>query len=321
MKRLIKYWSSYNDTQFSDCSTKYEILPVIVEDSAGVDDLKRLAKEQGLVFGTRSKVIEPEKQDYRNNKITHSLKLAETKDREYFGKKEKMFVFVGFITLTNSKYDNEILPVHSGIDKVVTKEQANKIVNEQAFGVDTVVEVSDELMIIMQSWNYYHEMRFQGYDRRSFEKRMGTKERDFSDSVSNCGDCGVWDYQDDGHHYNFRVVGGDHLGVNCGCYKKAAKDNLEEFINNSDKVLDSEIADELESKLIFVEQLVSGMTDAGRYHRFAGRSARVATPGDVLKEYKAKFPKANFVFVLNGSGQFQTYYSIYKVKGQVNKSA
>lgn len=316
MKRMIKYWGSYNNTQFSDCSTKYEVLPVIVEDSAGADDLKRLAKEHGMVFGTQTKVVEPEAKCYRNNKITHSLKLAETLDRLYVDKKEVMLVFVGFITLTNSKYDNKILPLHAGINKAVTKEQANEIVNIQAFGVDNVAEVSGDLMIIMQSWNYYHEIGFQGYSRQSFEKWKGTEERTFSDSVMICSECGAYDYQDDGHTSNFREVGGDFVGVNCGCYREAAKNNLASFVNNPNKVLDSDIADELESKLVFLEQLVGGMTDAGRYHGFGGRDARVASPDAVLKEYQAKFPKANFVFVLNGSGQFQTHYSIYRLKGK-----
>lgn len=322
MKRLIKYWSSYNETSFSDCSTKYEILPVLVDDSAGADELKRLAREHGYAY--RTKVTEPKREGYRPNKITHSLKLSETlpmpqhsirKDRR------KMHVFLGFITLTTSQSDNAILPLNKGLNKRVTSKQANDIVNSQAFGVADVGTIGKENMIVMESWNYYHEIKLQGYSLESFEKHYGvdkTKnkgERYFSDSVSQCGECGEWDHQDDGYTYNFRVIGGDLLGINCGCFKEACKNSIEDFEDNTDTPMELEAAEELkkEGRLIFLERFIGGMVD-GRGGSYGGKSTREGTPAGVLAEYKKKFPKASFVFTHDESGQFQTYFSIWKVK-------
>lgn len=54
MKRVIKFWNQYeNDLgKFSDCSTKYEVLPILVNDTADLKELRKIATILGLkVFG------------------------------------------------------------------------------------------------------------------------------------------------------------------------------------------------------------------------------------------------------------------------------
>jgi hypothetical protein len=51
MKRLIKFWGNYSDKcEFSNCSTKYEILPILVDDAAGNKELQELALSNGIEF-------------------------------------------------------------------------------------------------------------------------------------------------------------------------------------------------------------------------------------------------------------------------------
>lgn len=320
MKRLIKYWGPYNETGFSDCSTKYEVLPFLVEDSAGAKELALFAVDLNMSFS--SIATKPKDKSRRGLVVTHSLELSEKKTKDNGISKESMKVYLGFITVKEYK----CLPIFKGINKKLTKDQAHDIVNNQAFGVSDTGEIDGEPLIVMESWNYFHELKLNGYSLESFEKAQGiTKTKghvEFDDSVSRCDECGVYDYQDDGYKYNHRIVNGSVYGINCGCFAKACKNNLEDFVDDTNTPLELEAAKELEKegRLVFVERFIGGMVD-GRGGSFAGKRVREGTPSEVLAEYKSKHPKAKFVFVHDESGQFQTYFSIWKVKRNVGKAA
>ena len=98
MKRMIKYYNIYQSDKagFSDCSTEYEVLPELVDDKAGFEELKALAAKHGIKLGRKAIAGE------ERAKITHAINTMETKEKKGFGcsdKKEMLTVYVGFITL------------------------------------------------------------------------------------------------------------------------------------------------------------------------------------------------------------------------------
>lgn len=319
MKRLIKYWSPYNDIKFSDCSTKYELLPIIVEDSEGSEKLLELAAE--LKLDTRTKEVSKfETRSYRGLEISHSVELAEIKlDSGFSGKVKEMVMRLGFITIPKSN----ALKSSKKLNKKVTLEQANEIINNQELGVSDVAEIDGNPIVVMSGWDYCHGILVLGYSLISFEKHYGVNDKEvtraFEDSVSCCGECGEWDHNDNGYNgynNNFRVLDCELYGVSCGCYAEACVENIDSFVDDAKQCIESDTAETLlkDGKLVKVESFVGGMTDSGRVHNFNGKRVRTSNPESVLKEFKKKYPKAGFVFVREESGKFQTYYTLYKVR-------
>lgn len=314
MKRLIKYHSPYKGVEFSDCSTRYELYPIVVEDSAGEAELKQYAKELGLK--NKGEFISIPKDKWRKNlKITECLTLNEKVKGTGFYSKDSYQVYLGFITIPQ----NRSLKLNKGIDKALTKEQAWEIVNSQSFGVDNVGEIDKKTMLVMSGWEYYHELRVYGYSLKSLQSKLkiAKDELYFSDSVNSCGECGAWDHNDDGHQTNFRILDNDFVGVNCGCYSELSKKRIEFFVDNTDNAMELDTAKELEDegKIEFVERFIGGMVD-GRGGSYGGERTREGSPAGVLKEYNAKYPDSKFIFTHDESGQFQTYFSIWKLKSK-----
>src|ERR1035437_2729613 len=133
MKRVIKFWSHYeNDTKngvFSDCSTKYDILPIVVEDNAAQADLKRIAKDLGLkTIGSAKKTKIKEGYRRYNTDITHFIKLNETKPGSKWDNKT-MQVCLGFITIKDIG-----LPIKKRANSKVTEEHAMDLRDAQEIG-------------------------------------------------------------------------------------------------------------------------------------------------------------------------------------------
>lgn len=309
MKRLIKYrpsWTNIHDrdaeANYSNCGTKIEVLPHLVSDNAGIKELREFAKKLG--FGTNLKAINTK----TNDRITHSLRLRETVS---VGQDNVSF-YLGFITIKPSK----VLALKESVNNEIDYDSAMEIINSQAFGVDDVVEmISGETVLIMDGWDYFNELELHGYKRAKFEEVLGIDNTYFWDDVARCDACYKYDFIDDGYTYNHRELEGERLGINCGCYAEACESNLEAFIDNADKAMQLDTAENLEAqgRLKHVERLIGGMVD-GRGGFYAGEYTREGNPESILKEYKTKFPKKSFVFSIDESGQFQTYFSIWQVK-------
>ena len=325
MKRLIKYHSSYESdgAKFSACSTTFEVLPELVEDNAGIKELKALAKKHGLKIGRKAQTLITTEmaKNWPSSFVTHAINLTEKFVREtYMGKTEEHIVYIGFITLCES---GPLKPVKE-IDTSLTEEQAQEIINSQYYGVSDVGEhaVEDKLILVKSGWEYYNQMRLLGYNHKQFEEILNAEDYGFNDDTFRCGECGLFDSNDDGRHTHFRIVDGDILGVRCGCFDEHCKENFaEEYGDNPDHAIERDTALELqeEGKLKLLETFIGGMVD-GRGGYFAGKPTREGTPEAVLKEYKEKYPKKTFLFTHDESGQFQTYFSIWEIKKTKSKS-
>lgn len=316
MKRLIKYHNQFrsDENKFSGCGTKYEVLQILVDDDAGPKELKQLARQLG--FKTKGKPSQLEvKTNYggtvRPLQITHSIALNETIQRH----NEKYQVYLGFITLNES---GTLKPSQKIIK--TTKKQQQDILDKQEYSIIDVIDLQGDRNILITSWEHYHHIPLLGYDFKHFQMSILRTRSEtnistvFDDSVFSCGECGAWDYNDDGYTYNYRMTDYDLLGTKCGCYEEHQKNNLNKYINNPDKPLESEVADALESEgsLERLETFIGGMVD-GRGGYFKGQSTREGSPEDVINEYQDKYPDDELVLIHEESGQFQTYFSIARL--------
>lgn len=325
MKRVIKFWNMYasDKAQFSDVSTRYEVLPILVQDDAGPAELRAIAKQLGI--STQGRKIEtvalPTGYTRGETHVTHAMKTGEKTEPTQWNKETHDW-FIGFVTL-NEKAG--ILKPSAKLGKRITKDQANDIINERAYGLDDVGDFSmipskTDLQIIMSGHQYYHEIKMLGYDLEAFEKMVTRKRtsqdgnRNFYDSVFRCDDCGTWDSNDSGYTYNYRIMDGEQLGLNCGCAHERAKETFAEMANNPKRYIEREAAQELveDGMLEHIERFIGGWTD-GRGGSYGGVSTREGTPEGVMAQMLKEEPKSKFVISHDESGQFQSYFSIYRI--------
>ncbi len=311
MKRLIKYYNKfrYDDDTFVDCGTEYEILPTLVNDDADGRKLRLLGKLLNLKMKGNVKTHKLKQHD-RTLKITHSIKLnnliSNRKDEE--PKQE----YLGFITLP----DIPSLPPQFTPQKLTWDEMIDKVFGNYNTGIYDVCEIDNETRLILHNWSGYHVLPLLGYYKDMTDLLADHKIEDtvFDDSVFQCSDCGEYDWNDNGYKYNYRATDDGLFGLNCGCYDNYAKNNLDEYVNNHKQCIELDIAEELEKegKLQFIERFIGGWTD-GRGGYFNGEFTREGTPEDILKELRSKDKKGEYVFSHDESGQFQTYFSVWKV--------
>jgi hypothetical protein len=137
-----------------------------------------------------------------------------------------------------------------------------------------------------------------------------------------------FDALDDGMHTNFRDVDGEYLGIRCGCYGDACMTDsaLDDYTNAVNKGMELEFAHQWAAKvrLAFVARYMGGMTDPGRGGYWGGPDERdgmqgsygavdCGDPAVVVKAWQAQNPGAQFVLSHDESGQFQTYWSLWRV--------
>lgn len=320
MKRLIKYWNMYerDGANFSDCSTKYEILPELVKDDAGSNELLALAKKYKIKNNLKVVVLE----QGRRLSVTHAVKVRETKPGSGMyasdpGRTHQ--VYLGFITIP----DGSLEPIAS-LDNKVTPKMANNIVNNQEYGVADYGETVDHKMVLVKSgWDYYHAIKLAGYSLESFEKVLDITDHGFEDDTSRCSRCYLYDSNDSGYTNNFRIMDYEILGINCGCYAEFCESDeaLDMYADNADQAMELDAAEKHEKagRLKFLERFIGGMTD-GRGGSYGGKRTREGDPDSVYKEYRKKYPQKRFLFTHDESGQFQTYFSIWEIRPKTRKA-
>ena len=314
MKRVIKFYNTHNSDgiKFSDCSTEYEILPILVDDTAGIDELLSLLPKLNL--SAQCEPVSNEKPQYgwRSLKITNAIQVDTYKSKRY-RETESLPVYLGFITLPD---ENGPLPLQESIgNENITTDTVYEICNNQCYGVQDIGQtVDNETILVKSGWNYFHEIPLLGYSLEKFEQVAGIDEHGFYDDTDRCYNCNLFDSRDDGYNYNFREVDGDWLGVNCGCYHEACKNEFLSFVNDSSKCIEKSVANELveSDQIEFVERFIGGMVD-GRGGYYDGESCREGNPESILNDLLKKDSEGEFIFSHDESGQFQTYFSVYKV--------
>lgn len=318
MKRLIQYHDKINDNkgEFSDCSTDYKILG-LYSDEAGAAVLENYAKQYHIK--TVGDVFTPSSSPYkfREIKVTHALKLeASIEINNSMGAKKPCTQYLGLVDLNFTS--KQLLPPTELLNTDLTKDQAEAILNAQIYGIDGVGEtVGGERVLVKSGWHYYHQLPLLGYSLESFDNIMGITQHSFYDEVSSCHGCGLYADCTDLYKENFKIVDECELfGIECGCYHEycVSSDALAEFVNNPTKAMELTTCETLENdgRLKFVERFIGGLVD-GRGGHFGGEYIKEGTPRKALQLFKAAYPKADFVFSHDESGQFQAYFSIWQI--------
>lgn len=319
MKRLIKFWDNYNDEcEFSDCSTKYEIYPVLFSDGAGPRELMEFALSNGMAF---KGVANVPKAYSRYCKLTDAIELkTKTKQDDgcYLkGTEKERVTWLGFISVTEKSF----LKLKETLGNKVSKDEAYEIIDHHEFGVEYTCELNDKYFLVISEWGYYHALKFYGYSIESFEKSAGIQGRTFSDEVTKCDECDEYMWETNGYDNNYRIVDDCNLlGVECGCFAEYTKSNVEKYANKHETAIELEQAEELEQarKIKFISRFIGGMTDPGRGGMFKGEYVSNGQPEQVLAELLKTNPNGRYVFSHDESGQFQTYFSVWELVDEPN---
>lgn len=314
MKRLAKIWNVDERDgilHFSTCSTVRELLPIVAE-----SDLNPNISDQWLALSARKDYTDEivrQKPLHSDFQITDYIKLDETKTHKYRDD-ETVPVYMAWI-----EFRTGCLPVKRSLDNEIP-EDWGEIINNQDYGVAEYGEhVDGSDCLLIESWDFFHSLAFNGYSCEALYKAMGIDEYSgFSDETISCSHCSKFDRRDNGYSYNHRYIEevGD-LGVNCGCYAEHCKNEYADNANDPEKTIELSTAQELETEghLEFVERFIGGMLDAGRSGYFNGESCDQGDPKEVMKSYREKEPDTDFIFTHDESGQFQTYFSIWRLTG------
>lgn len=313
MKRLIKFWQTYETEgiKFSSCSTNYEVIPVIVGTDASNKELRLLSeklkiKTAGCVKkGTGTRPLT----------ITHAIKLKERKKvSDYSCGNKRGFnwhtMYLGFIDISLNEYcKTKVMEDCTG---KLNRDTFETIISDSFFNVQDIIKLDGEDTALVTSWDAFHWPELLGYQKwDTLLKDLEIEDSVFDDSVFQCGACGEWFYNDNGHTFNYRLVNKCELYC-LDCAKDFESKNIEEYLDNAQKCVQSETLQKMDdSSYEKLETFITGMCD-GRGGSFDGEFTRELTPEEVLKEYKGKTPDSKFFFVHEESGQFQTYFSIYK---------
>jgi len=246
--------------------------------------------------------------------VTHAIQVGTHVKTHSFRSEENetLPVYLGFITLPR---DSGYLPLVETVGNPVTLKQASEVCNYQAYGVSAVGEMVDgPITVVKSGWNYFHAMPMLGYSLESFQEVLNITEQGFEDDTTSCDGCNKFDSRDNGYQNNFREHDGEWLGINCGCFDEACAGNIEPFIDDPDTAIELKTAEKLaaDGALEHVERFIGGMVD-GRGGFYAGAACREGTPTKVLKTLKAENPDARYLFTIDETGQFQTYFSVWLV--------
>ena len=153
MKRAIKYHSIYNSNgaNFSTCSTRYEVLPGLWPNSAGVDELRQVAKKHKL----KTRGVAEIKDSRDHVQITEALTLVGKIDNHgKYGRNNDKNVFltqyIGFVELVNI----DSLPALETIDNETSEGLLHELVcsdcDANRLGIsDYGISVNDKLWLIM----------------------------------------------------------------------------------------------------------------------------------------------------------------------------
>lgn len=183
--------------------------------------------------------------------------------------------------------------------------EAQEILNRQTHHVMDLVQLDGQTTLVISSNDYYDQ------NMKGFETLLKVEQVVYEDDIFCCSGCGEHDYQDDGYLYNGGIIDCEIYGINCGCLVKKQAE-LVETLSKQQQPIRSETRDLLGDRLTHIETFIGGMTD-GRGGYFDGIYTREGQPEKVLEEFQAKHPRTKFIVVHEESGQFQTYWSLYKI--------
>ena len=312
MQRLVKFSTCHSRNElpeWSTCRTKFEVLPVVVEDSeATAERLTALAHEYSISLASGPSTEKSDNYDSRRY-LTMAARIDQESNREAS--------YLGFVNVPQCS----VLRVHSGPNSLpLTYDQAMDLVNSQECGISSVGEhVNGDYILVKSGWDFYQALKLLGYDHEQFLKVLKCQDFGFCDDTDSCTQCYKFNSRDDGYNSNFQYIEsiGENLGIDCGCYAEYAEspESLQALENNSDTALELDVAEAHADagRLKFITRYIGGMVD-GRGGSCNGKFVKEGDPAAILKAFLKRYPNGRYVFSRDESGQFQTYFSVWRVR-------
>lgn len=318
-KRLIIFYNKFESDKasFICSSTEYKIFPNLYPKEYNEENLYELAKKLKLKpLKNKIEIINR----YDNIKLSNVIELKDKKIiKDFFNKEE---FYTQYLALIDLNQFNHVIEFKKSINNKISEDESYGIINCQSYGIEDVGEhVKGGNVLVKKGWEYYHTLPLLGYSLKHFEKINNINHHGFYDDTFWCDHCGLFDDRDDGYTCNYRIVNNKFFGINCGCFKDFCEsdESLDFYKNNTENAMELNSAQSLKNnkKIEFCERFIGGMVD-GRGGYWNGQKegsgrCREGDPKSILKEYKSKFPNTDFIFSHDESGQFQTYFSIWKI--------
>jgi len=324
MYRLAKYVPNRDGLvsgTANDVDVEEYIYLSVVSPTGKPSELRAHAKRLGLTPVGRARRVKSISQ-WREAQAVAVLDLAEEGKR--YGELKKLVL--GWVKIPDVEYwtgkGKGAVPVRAEIGPM-SEEDFQAYINDgggvDQWGIADFGETVDgESAVIISGWHFYSVGPLLGYTWQSILENYGASEPfGFEDDSDSCGECGLIDTRDNGYTYNFRWLEshGAYYGVRCGCYLEAVKGALEDFVNKPEEAMPRESVEELvdEGKLEFVRRYIGGLTDPGRGGYYDGERVENGDPTEIMAAALKADPDGEYLFSHDESGQFQTYFSLYRV--------
>lgn len=228
MFRAVKFFLQFKDDDMAirDTNTEAQYLDhVSATDSAA--SLKQLATKLGMAYYNASVRVAPKQSSYQGGMptLTRAIKLTEVYTPRYGGDEPAPF-YLGWVQIP----DIAGLPIRetmatldlpdSELDAIYETYWADQC-SVADLGVSDWGEGSNtnETVLVMEGWAYYHIAPVVGYDLDVVARLFGCTREDetFADQVFRCSECETIMEQDNGYNYNYRLTDDGLTGIPCGC--------------------------------------------------------------------------------------------------------
>lgn len=284
--------------------------------------LKAIATQHGWAFKTHSVKVKSERsQRYGGQggmlRTTRVIELAERGESLFYREPNGAPVYLAWVELP----EIDALPPRVNVSDDVSEDEIENYrqnANDYDIGVGQFGDDEDgNAVIAVSSHAFWHIGPALGYSVAAMCAMYGGTEDSitFDDQVFYCQGCNTLQEDTDGYNYRFRIVDSEMFGIACGCAADAELEHLDTYVNEPEKQIQPDTAELLvkAGKLEHVARYIGGMVDPGRGGYYDGERVENGQPDDVLAQLLENEPDAEFVLSMDEAGQFQVYWSVYRV--------
>lgn len=320
--RVIYYWNNFNSdgSEFSDCSTHIHVMGPVFQEIPDDDTIYQLAAREDLL--PDGKILQ-----YRDGNPRSSLgimRYAEVSTERHYN--EDKVTFVGVIRV----------PSQGGIDPINGPELLPWKVLDKAIGyggmgiADFGVDENYNNVLVMDGHEFEPLWKLHGYDIEDIEERLEFEIVGFYDENFRCDNCGVIiSTTINTFVSNQKFVNEcEQIGVSCGCYRDYCYENINEFLDNTEKAMDSDAIAKLlkEGKVVHHSDLCYGWSCSSSepsavlnsFYEFAAvGGVDIADEEDLDYDHR----KEGVIFQVDSVGMFNTTYSLWIYRDRQNTEA
>lgn len=290
----------------------------IVSATDSAAELKKIATDMGLAYHKKSVRAVNKYHDYQMPATTRVIELVE-RETTRFGLRsdETSPIYLAWVKIPEVAG----LPIRTVVSDDVSDAEIENFRLEGDYSQLGIGQYGDDengkCVIAVGDHSFWAIGPLLGYSVNAVCAMLGGAEDNitFDDQVFYCQGCNTLQEDTDGHMYRYRQVDGELFGIACGCAAEAELECIEDYVNEPDKQITAESAERLveSGNLVHVARYIGGWTDPGRGGYYDGESVENGEPEGVIKALLEASPDASFVCSVDESGQFQTYWSVYRL--------